>query len=192
MIERNGFTLKQFVFVNEYLKCRNASEAARRAGYAFPRSQGSRLLTNVAISEEVARRTKHHAMEADEVLARLGDIARASVEDFTEVVPGMSKVLWLDLEKAQRRNKMHLIKKYRYTDKNQLEFELHDALSALKTIAQLLDIGQSVEDNTEINIVFNDKTIQLQPHNLDSDTESKDDVINILPIQRGGLRSEMG
>ena len=91
-------------------------------------------------------------MVADEALARLGEMARASIEDFTEIKDGIPNALWLDLEKASQRNKLHLIKKFKYSSEGQLEFELHDALSALKTIAKLLGLERSGEAQEQVKM----------------------------------------
>jgi hypothetical protein len=77
---------KQRAFVEEYLKCWNATEAARRADYAYPRQAGSRLLTNVDIQEYVKARVDEIAMGADEVLLGLTEQARADLGTFFKLV----------------------------------------------------------------------------------------------------------
>lgn len=51
-----GLTHKRRVFIEEYLTCWNGAEAARRAGYKFPRRQASYLLTIPAIRNVVEER----------------------------------------------------------------------------------------------------------------------------------------
>lgn len=88
-------TTKQRVFVEEYLTCWNASEAARRAGYAAPHNiQGPRLLSNVSIQTEIQRRLAEKAMSANEVLARLAEHARGSMGDFLRVDEEEYTVSW--------------------------------------------------------------------------------------------------
>jgi len=55
-----ALTNKQRKFVSEYLIDMNATEAAKRAGYSVKtaKQQGSRLLTNVDVQNEVQRRQK--------------------------------------------------------------------------------------------------------------------------------------
>lgn len=48
-------TPKQKIFCIEYVKCHNATEAARIVGYAQPNVQGPRLLVNVSIQDEIKR-----------------------------------------------------------------------------------------------------------------------------------------
>jgi phage terminase small subunit len=76
-------TPKQQAFVDAYLTNPNATEAARKAGYSAPRSQGSRMLTNVDIQAALQERGKpqaaakqHNIMAADEVLGLLTEFAR--------------------------------------------------------------------------------------------------------------------
>lgn len=79
---------KQKVFVAEYVKCWNASEAARRAGYSekTARSIGQRLLKDVAIKAEIDARLAEIQMGADEALSLQADIARSNIGDFFRVV----------------------------------------------------------------------------------------------------------
>lgn len=90
-----ALTAKQRRFVDAYCEFGfNATRAAIEAGYSAKtaRSQGSRLLTNVDIAAAVSARLDEAAMPANEVLARLADIARADIGDVLtiqqrEVVP---------------------------------------------------------------------------------------------------------
>jgi len=68
-------TNKRIAFVEHYLACWNASEAARRAGYAH-RTEGSRLLSNADVQAYVKLRLADMQMTADEVLNRLANHAR--------------------------------------------------------------------------------------------------------------------
>jgi hypothetical protein len=77
----------QRLFVENYIGISNgnATDAARRAGYASPNVQGPRLLVNVGIRAAVQERYKQAAMTADEALYRLRGMAAASLADaFTD------------------------------------------------------------------------------------------------------------
>lgn len=123
-------TAKRRAFVDAYLQTWNASEAARVAGYAAPGQQGHRLLKDVEISEEIQRRVSDRAMTADEVLIRLADIARGSMEEFVTFWDGVP-LPKLDLAKAQKAGKFGLVKKLKYGKDGEVEFELYDAQAAL-------------------------------------------------------------
>lgn len=128
---------KQQVFVNEYLKCWNSSEAARRAGYNGKSNvQGPRLLANVSIKAEIEARIAELVMTADEALIRLSEQARGSLADFTDVE------LLADLKDHP---KAYLIK-HLTTDVHEdkagkvhykTRFELHDAQRAIEDILKI-------------------------------------------------------
>lgn len=143
-----ALNLKQQAFIDEYLKCRNAAESARRAGYSpkTARSIGAENLTKPDISAEISRRTTENAMGADEVLSRLASHARGTIEDFVSFMPGPYPVFTLDLDKARERNVLHLIKKLKYNDEGYPEIELHDAQAAL---VQLGKAHKLFTDKTE-------------------------------------------
>jgi phage terminase small subunit len=147
-----NLTDKQQVFINEYLKCWNAAEAARRAGYSdkTARQQGSRLLTNVDISQEIARRLSDMAMSADEALARLSAQAAVNMSDFIKITRGIP---FLDLEKAQEADKLHLLKKFKTSERG-IEIELFDAQSALVHILkeQHLRSGEATEITNDVGL----------------------------------------
>lgn len=125
-------------FIEEFIKCRKGAEAARRAGYSVntARSQASRLLTNVDISAEISRRTSENAMEADEVLSRLADQARGTIEDYISFNHAPYPTFTLDLDKARQRGVLHLIKKLKYNAEGFPEIELYDAQAALVQIGK--------------------------------------------------------
>jgi phage terminase small subunit len=76
-----GLNARQAAFVTEFLKCLNASEAARAAGYSVKTSGqiGERLLKNVEIAAAIAAGRKERAertkIDADRVLRELASIA---------------------------------------------------------------------------------------------------------------------
>jgi len=87
-----SLTNKQQKFVDEYLKCFNATEAARRAGYKATNGSlatiGYENLRKVEISEKINQHLQASAMSVDEVLMRLGQQARGSMEDFLDFQAG--------------------------------------------------------------------------------------------------------
>lgn len=144
-----ALTAKQQAFVTEYLACWNASEAARRAGYseASARVTGHRLLTDANISEEIQRRVSEKAMTADEVLIRLAEQARGTMDDFLTARDGIKKP-YIDFEKARNAGKIGLVKKFKYGKDGEIEFELYDAQAAL---VQLGKVHKLFTDRQEVN-----------------------------------------
>ncbi len=118
-------TNKQQAFIDFYFTCGfNATEAARRAGYAFPNVEGPKNLVNPSIKDEISRRMDEYAMPANEVLARLAEMARGTMYDF------LDEHGTIDLNIARERGRLHLVKSRSTTDKGE-RIELYDAQAAL-------------------------------------------------------------
>jgi len=131
---------RQQAFVRAYLsEARwNATRAARIAGYsaATAREQASRLLTNVNIAAAISELTDQAAMPAPEVLARLADQARGTLEDF---IDDEGRV---DIKQAREAGKLHLVKEYaveqerrggddEWWEVQKIKLKLYDAQAAL-------------------------------------------------------------
>lgn len=129
-------TDKQQLFVNEYLKCWNGTEAAKRAGYSGTydslRAIASQNLTKPHIVKYIQERIEEAKISADETLLSLAEIARGDMSDFFSVY---GKVPVLDFEKAQKNGKLGLIKKLSMKPDG-ISFELYDKQSALNTFAK--------------------------------------------------------
>lgn len=125
---------KQQVFVEQYLTCWNATEAARRAEYAHPNVQGPRLLVNVSIQAAIAERLAELKMSADEVLTRLTEHARGSIAPFMRVSSD-GELHGFDLGDDRPLNLLHKVSitKRRMKDvtEEKVTLELYDAQAAL-------------------------------------------------------------
>lgn len=125
---------KQQVFVEEYLKCWNASEAARRAGYKGKANVvGPRLLANVSIQAAIEARLDELKMGADEVLIRLAEQARFDPLKFATI--NEDKV-YIDLAELKRAGLGSIVKKIAYDKFGNLVVEFHDAQAAQRLIGQ--------------------------------------------------------
>lgn len=136
---QNKLTPRQRVFVEEYLRCWNASEAARRAGYKTRANEAGRsAMSNPDIQAEIQRRITEISMSADEVLLRLAQHARG---DFS---PFLREDGAIDLMSEKARAAIGLLKKVKvkerilFTKGNdepvkeiETEIELHDPQAAL-------------------------------------------------------------
>lgn len=83
-----GLTPKQKAFADEYLKCGNAAEAYRKAGYKNFKSstvEGNKTLKNPKISAYIAERQKQiedsRIADITEVLQFLSSVMRGEVKD---------------------------------------------------------------------------------------------------------------
>lgn len=143
--KKKRLTSKERLFIEYYLACWNAAEAARKAGYSVKsaREIGHENLTKPHIAEAVEARIAQIAMSADEVLVRLAEHARGDMGDFFDVD---KKGNWaVNLKKAKRDKKLRLVKKIETTTqlvgKDQIpettvKFELYDAQSALALLGK--------------------------------------------------------
>jgi phage terminase small subunit len=148
--EPKKLTSKQKVFIDEYLKCFNAAEAARRAGYSASRARitGSELLADSNVSEQIRARLAEVHMSADEALKLTADIARGDVAQLMDVT---SMGFSFDMNKAKELGLTRLIKKVKQKVITQiaksesgedreiveLEVELYDAQAAIRDILKL-------------------------------------------------------
>jgi hypothetical protein len=97
------------VFISEYLKCFNGTEAYSRA---YPKSQresarrsASELLTNPDVKAEIEARLADAHMTADEALKLQADIARGDITEFFTPFGN------LDFDKLRESGKGRLVKK---------------------------------------------------------------------------------
>lgn len=146
---------KQTVFVNEYLKCWNASEAARRAGYNGKSNViGAQLLANLSIKAEVDARIAQLKMSADEVLIRLAEQARGSHADFAGVN------LRDDLKDHPKAHLVKTIITDVYEDAkgkihHKMRLELYDAQAALVHIGKVHGLfTDKIEQSGELKITI--------------------------------------
>ena len=169
-------TNKQRVFVDEYLRDFNATQAAIRAGYSerTAYSIGSRLLSFVEVEAEINRRLDERSMKPSEIIDRLTSHGRGDMGDFLDI-EGVAYSL--NLEKAKELGLTHLIKKIKErtvmtsgkdgdTETHFLEVELYDAHAAL------VDLGK-------IRGLFVDKTdITTKGESLNKRDEERDERAN--------------
>jgi hypothetical protein len=129
-----SLTVKQRLFVSYYLGAANgnATEAARMAGYSNAEI-GRQLLRNITIRSAIEAKLAGPAMAADEVLARLSDMASADMADFTDEDPDGG--FRLNLTKARRAGRLHLVKALRPTQFG-IGVVLHDAQAALEKLGK--------------------------------------------------------
>lgn len=149
-----GFSRKQQRFIEEYPVDFNATQAAIRAGYSEKTaySIGQENLKKPEIASAIQERIDTLTMRADEVLIRLGQIARGSVADFADIEK---------LSDLRNHPLAHLVKKIKskkriddagveYVD---FEFELYSSHEALRDIGKYHALfTERVEHSGEVNI----------------------------------------
>lgn len=129
-----GLTTKQQVFVDAYLDCLNATEAARRAGYSEKTARfiGAENLTKPNIAAAISTGMAARFMSADEAAMRLSEHARGSIGAFIKTDEEQKP----DGFSLSADRPLHLVKKVSVTDKG-WSFEMYDAQAALINILKL-------------------------------------------------------
>ncbi|WP_075064590.1 terminase small subunit [Ornatilinea apprima] len=140
---------KQRMFLESYLQTWNATEAARRAGYKHPLTQGPRLLTHPEIEAALKERIKTAAMEADEVLARLAEQAKLNAAEFFNFEENPQGELQMkDINWEVFRSRGHLVKRLTWI-KGRPVVEFHDAQAALIQLGRALKL---FTDGVDLNM----------------------------------------
>ena len=146
---------RQRIFVDEYLKCFNATKAAVIAGYSEKTaySIGNENLSKPEIKEEIEMRLRESHMSADEALSILAEQARGNITDFMDTSSaGLDfDLMTTDEDTGERKIKpgARIIKKIKQkvttiSDKNgndremiETEIELYDAQDAIDKILRV-------------------------------------------------------
>jgi hypothetical protein len=133
MSETPKLTDKQKAFISWYCKVLNATEAARRAGYAGNddtlRVVGSENLANPNIRAEIDRRLKASIPSAHEVLSRIGQTA------FLDVTPYLREDNTLDVQALSDAGLGHVVVGVK-PGRNGTEFTLAHPQAARKMLAR--------------------------------------------------------
>jgi hypothetical protein len=150
-------TPKQEKFVEEYVATGNSAEAARRAGYSekTARTIGSRLLTNVDISEFVRERQAEimETMKLSSHAVTQGLIELASISPVDLIGAGGT----IDLQEIKKRNLGRFVKKFKVTttvkatgDRVEIvEIEGYSRIDAYSRLIEIYGMKQQPRENNE-------------------------------------------
>lgn len=100
LVDGDGLTSQQRLFVAEYLKDNNATQAAIRAGYSkkTANEQGARLLAKVSIAQAIAQQQKASIVRtlgsADEVLEQMWRLATFDANQLSQYRRGSCRYCW--------------------------------------------------------------------------------------------------
>lgn len=97
LVDDDGLTAQQRLFVAEYLKDNNATAAASRAGYSDP-NYGRQLITNPNVAQAIAQQQKASIARtlgsADEVLAQMWQLATFDANQLSQYRRGACRYCW--------------------------------------------------------------------------------------------------
>jgi hypothetical protein len=108
------FTADEWAMVNAYFdENMNQTRAYLKihpgANYDSARTEASKFFAKPYIQAEIERRLKENAMSAEEVLSRLGDMARASHQPYIKIDD--DGFVYFNFADEEARKNLHLIKK---------------------------------------------------------------------------------
>lgn len=172
-------TAKEARFVEYYFHCWNKTEAARKAGYAWPDRNQYRLMQKPYIAAAIAERMKELAMETDEILLRLTQQAQASIADFFEFEEGVhptngKKMVGAVPNWDKVKEYGYLIKKIELTRDGNWKIELNDPQNAL---VQLGRARKLFVDRSEVDVNTNVKAyVGISPDDWDEDEGDFDEA----------------
>jgi phage terminase small subunit len=144
-------TFKERLFVEAYIGTAsgNGAESARIAGYAWPEKVATRLLARSSVRTAIHARVASAAISANEVLARVSDIATADITEFLEI---QADGTWrVNLAMVRRRRKGHLIHKIKVTEFG-TQVELEGKLAALIKLGEYFGLWDR-EKPPEVSLV---------------------------------------
>ena len=137
---------RQILFVLEYLKDLNATQAAIRAGYSerTARSTGHENLTKpdiaAAIKSAMAQRVKRTEVNADSVIQELAAIAFAQMDTYATWGPGGVELKSSDVLTYNQLAAVSEVTETPSRHGKSIRFKLHDKLRALELLGQHLGI----------------------------------------------------
>ncbi|ELC2813594.1 terminase small subunit [Salmonella enterica] len=100
LVDDDGLTAQQRLFVAEYLKDNNATQAAIRAGYSKKTAEqiGYQLLQKTSVAQAIAQQQKKSLMRtlgsADEVLAQMWQLATFDANQLSQYRRGCCRYCW--------------------------------------------------------------------------------------------------
>lgn len=143
---------KQRAFVDAYFVMGfNATQAAIKAGYSkkTARQLGSQLLANLNIKAAIAEQMAKYAMPKEEVLARIGAIARSDIAEVR------------DLEFAENNGTSFLIKSYSTSAMGGERLEMYSALDALNTLLKQYEKVTNINFNVDMDKLTDEQLERL-------------------------------
>ena len=191
--KKKKLTVKEQVFVNEYLKCFNGAQAARAANYSKRSiySIASENLRKPHIRAEIERRLAEVEMSSVEVLARLSTQARGSQEPFVQVDENGN--VSFDFSSENAKQNFHLIKKFemqrkRRVDKNtsnewedeNVRIELHDPQRALELLGKYHKLFADSSQQPMFNLQIDYSKLTAQQVIAIKNAKSNEEILAII------------
>lgn len=162
----NKLTAKQELFVKHYLIEKNASKAAKLAGYGSPMSVCTRLLENAGISaaikEKQAEMHQKLDINAERVLQELASVGFANISDYMDWNDGSVNLKDSGQLTREQTGAVSEVVYHFGENSGQVKIKMHDKLKALEKLGSHLGMWK---ENTTINIQMPDYDEILKRNN---------------------------
>jgi len=165
---------RQRIFAREYLRDFNATRAAVAAGYSKKNAwrTANYLLRKPEVKAMIDEFMDEKYMSVDETIGRLGNIARADMGDYVDIVEG--EVVVKDWDEIVKEGKSSVVKKLENT-RHGAKIELYDASKALEWIGKFHALFTDVSVKVEKQLK---DALDLLEENLDKETFER--VLEVL------------
>ncbi len=169
---------RQALFVQEYLKDMNATQAAIRSGYSAKtaRACASRLLTKAniqaAVQRGVAVKSKKAECSQEWVMKRLMAIAGADMSDLASW--NESGMIWKPSSELSSETKasVHQVEQVMNEHGGTIKIKQHDKLKALELLGKHL--GMFVEKSEVTHVVEDNDYIEVESETLVNEVNGTD------------------
>lgn len=142
LVAKGKLTNRQKIWIDKYLQCWNAAQAARDAGYKNPAQNGWENKQNELIQAEIQKRLSDIHMSADEALAILAEHARGDLGEFVDDDGS------IDLSMARAKGLTHLIKSVTKRTTPQGTLQKVELYSAQDAIEKVLRVSGKIKPET--------------------------------------------
>ena len=162
---------RQRLFVESYLgeASKSAVDAARRAGYQWPEKEGPRLVEQRAVRAAIDAGVETPAMAANEVLARVAEVASSDLVDFIGVDDGGG--CRVELKQVKRLGLGHLVRPLRIKKDGSQDIELEPKLPAMVKLGEYFKFWKG-EAEQQITMVDVAKELEARYEKLQKDREN--------------------
>jgi Terminase small subunit len=167
-----SLSYRQRLFVEYYLgeSSGSAVDAARRVRYRWPEKLGPRLVKKSGVQAAIDARDATAAMAANEVLARVAEVASFDLLDFIDV--NQDGRVEVDLKLVKRLGLGHLIKRLRTNKDGTQDIELEPKVPALLKLGDHYNLWK---DEAQEQLTLCDLAKGLKEHYEQEQSEERND-----------------
>ncbi len=176
-IEQLPLTPKQQLFCDEYLKDRNATRAALRAGYSGAMALSGKLMQVPKIKAYIKLRVKKTATKMETVRAEfLTELRRIAFANMGDYFDDDNKLKPMSKLTRDQKAAIWNVKMTESDEGNTVYLRLNNKLSAMEKLAKHLGFYDMEMQGPEVRYVYLDKDAMDEFDRLEDDSMKKSDV----------------